>query len=248
MSVFHGSVYSKCMNMRTGLTIAFPNELRDSDMPYKVIYMLHGKTDDHYCWTDQTMLPIFVNEYPVICVMPEVQKSWYEDMVYGLPYHTYITQELPELCRKLLPISTRREDTAIAGLSMGGYGAMKFALRHPEQYAMCGSFSSSCNIRRKLVDPQDQDYKELQAILGPSFETVEQADLYPLAEKCACASVKPRIYMTCGTEDALYGDWKRFGDHLEKLHYDVEREAWSGVHDWYFWNKAIKNFMDRFCK
>lgn len=244
MSVFHGSVYSKLMNMRTGLSIAFPNVLKEEFMPYKAIYMLHGKSDDHNCWAEQTMLPVYVNEYNVIFIMPEVQKSWYEDMVYGLCYYRYITEELPALCKKLLPISDKREDTAIMGLSMGGYGALKCALRKPEQYYLCGAFSSRCNIRSKLINEESQDYNEFKAILGTNFENVDSADLYDIAYDSSKKSVKPKIFMTCGTEDALYQENLKFKERLESLNFELYYESWPGKHDWYFWNTSLKKILE----
>ncbi len=243
MSVFHGSVLSQRMEMRTGVTIVFPNELKPEYMPYKVLYLLHGKTDDHHCWSDQTMLPIFVNEYNIFCVIPEVQKSWYEDERYGLPYYSYITEELPAMMRKLLPISDKREDTAVAGNSMGGYGALKCALRRPDQYGLCGSFSSSCAIRRKLVHDDERDYHEMKAILGLDFENAGQADLFPIAEACALSPVKPRIYMAMGYQDPLSSYWQAFRDKLNELSFSVRAENWDGLHDWYFWNECLTKFL-----
>lgn len=247
MATFTGTIFSEMLGMRTGLNVVTPVHFDcDSPEPFRVVYLLHGLTDSHTCWSDNTQLTLFANEYNVLFLMPEVQRSFYANMAYGLPYYSYITEELPKICQKLFHISERKEDTYIMGLSMGGYGALKCALDRPNQYAGCGAFSSACDIRAAMAGSALMRKNELQGICGPDFEIPLENDLFALAEACGRRPEKPRIYMTCGTEDFLHSMNVRFGSHLQKLGFDAVYEEWSGSHDWYFWNESLHRALAHF--
>lgn len=97
-----------------------------------MLYLLHGLSDNHSCWLRRTAVDRYAEEYGIAVVMPEVQRSFYCDMAHGPAYFTYIADELPQICQRLFRLSDKREDTFIAGNSMGGYGALKAALSRPE--------------------------------------------------------------------------------------------------------------------
>lgn len=245
MPMFNGSVYSSALCMNTGLTVVFPRSLKKDGKPFRVIYMLHGLSDDHSCWGEFTQLPWFSEKYQVMFVMPEVQHSWYADMKYGMNYFEYVSKELPEICKQLFHISNKREDTAVMGLSMGGYGALKCALTYPEKYSLCCAFSSSCDINRVLSNDFGNSM-EYVAGFGIDLKSSPKDDLYKLAEKCAKKSKKPQFYMTCGTEDYLLEVNHKFRDHMQQLDLPFQYKEWTGVHDWYFWNDSLKLMLDTF--
>ena len=119
-------------------------------------------------------------------IMPEVQRSFYCDMTNGPRYFTYIVDELPALCQRLFRVSARREDNFVAGLSMGGYGAMKAALSRPERYAAAASFSGAVDVAARLDSHPDI----FQATCGGTLRAED--DLFRLAEKTA--GERPRLY------------------------------------------------------
>ena len=98
---------------------------------YPVLYLLHGLSDDHTIWSRRTSIERYAAEYELAVVMPDGERGFYTDMMQGPRYWTMLTEELPAIAASFFPISTRREDTYVAGLSMGGYGALKCALRLP---------------------------------------------------------------------------------------------------------------------
>ena len=165
----NGNVFSKVLDMDTGITIVTPNDLK-LDGSYKVVYLLHGLCGNHRNWADYTLLPTYANDYDAIFIMPEVQRSFYMDMKYGLKYFSYITEELPEICKNIFNISSKREDTAIMGASMGGYGALKCALSKPDQYGFCGAFSPAFLFLKDYLDYQRDtgivEFEDLKAIFG----------------------------------------------------------------------------------
>jgi putative tributyrin esterase len=257
--ILRGNVFSKTLEMETGITVVTPNDFHE-DRPYQVVYLLHGLCGRSGDWVDYTMLPVYAADYHAVMIMPEVARSFYTDMKYGLNYFTYITEELPKISKAIFNISAKREDTAIIGASMGGYGALKSALSKPEQYGYCCAFSSACLFMKEFFDSQqtqksteimkrtygEQLVKDFQAAFGEQFECSSQGDLLELANAANGQAVKPKIYCTCGTEDYLHGDNARFRDEMKKLDFDFTYEEFPGIHDWNFFNKALKRALN-FC-
>jgi putative tributyrin esterase len=245
MAIFQGSIFSKTLGMYTGLSVATPKETSAQDGPYRVIYLLHGLSDNHSCWLSNTQLNVFAEEYRVMFVMPEVQRSFYTDMESGLPYFTYVTQELPEIIQSLFRVSPKREDTAVMGLSMGGYGALKCALTFPERYSLCCAFSSACGMKERVTQMcSSPNCGEAQAIWGTALKP--ENDLFVLAQRTAEHAQKPKIFMTCGTEDDLLEENRRLRDHLQAMPYDYQYREWAGEHNWYFWNESLHLMLETY--
>ncbi|GHV88142.1 tributyrin esterase [Spirochaetia bacterium] len=256
--ILRGNVPSKVLNMDTGINVLIPNN--GGREPYRVVYLLHGLHGDQNTWLDRTMLSVYANDYNAVFVMPSVGRSFYIDMKYGQKYFTYISEELPEITRKIFNISARREDTAVMGCSMGGYGALRCALSKPEQYGFCGAISSAClNASEQLAglkeDPgpwlkhggaeAEAIYRDFIAIFGEDFQPRPGYEIKELVKKIEAGPVKPKIYSACGTEDSLCAENRRFKTGMEKLDFDFTYEEWPGVHDWYFFNDALKKALQK---
>lgn len=255
----NGTVFSSVLGMDTGITIVTPNALR-MDKPYKVVYLLHGIAGNHASWLDYSMLPAYTIFGNSIFIMPEVGRSFYTNMQHGFSYFTYITQELPRICKNMFHISAAREDTIIMGASMGGYGALKCALSIPEQYGTCIAFSSACLQLRQNLDYLrehgmheqyralfgDQLVRDFEAIFGDDYTWNAQDDILELAKQVQHQPHKPTIYMACGTSDYFYADHIAFSKQLETLSLDFTFEQWQAQHDFTFFNDALKKVIDRF--
>ncbi len=254
--ILSGNVFSTKLGMETSITIVTPNRF-EVGHSYQVAYLLHGLCGRSGDWAEYTMLPVFANDYNVVFIMPEVARSFYADMKYGLDYFSYVTEELPVICQSVFNLSARREDTAVIGASMGGYGALKCALSKPEQYGFCCAFSSPCLFLKedfqrvgggeefkKSYGPQL--YKDFQAVFGENLEWNPKNDLLNLATRIKALEIKPRIYATCGMEDSLHDDNLRFRNDMKELGFDFTYEDWHGNHDWYFFNEALKRAIE-FC-
>ena len=147
MPYFDMNFKSDSLNRNTTVSVILPEKPRES---FKTLYLLHGLSDDHRAWLIRSGIVRYARKYDVAVVMPDAARSWYADTATGEKYFTLITEELPTLCRGYFAgMSARREDNFIAGLSMGGYGALKAALTYPERYAGCASLSGSLDITRK---------------------------------------------------------------------------------------------------
>jgi len=240
MAYFRGDIYSQALGMQTGIHVILPDGCeKNSDL--RVLYLLHGLSDNCSNWAYKTGIARYAIEYRTAVIMPEVQRSFYTDMRCGPRYFTYVAKELPEICQKIFGLSDRREQNMVAGLSMGGYGAMKCALSFPERYGYCAAFSSACDIHLRTGNGSiDPNYlRDLKGMFGESLEVPEASDLHKLAEKNAPAAA-PRMFLTCGLEDSLLPENREMADILKKLAYDVHYEEWTGDHTWEFWDASIQ--------
>ena len=147
------NLFSEELKCNTMVTLILPQGWQEGDRPYKTLWLLHGLKGDHTSWIRNTGIERYVKKYGIAVVMPSVQRSWYTDTAYEENYFSYVTKELPKICRTHFKgMSDRREDNIVAGLSMGGYGALKAALLCPETYGACIALSGSLDITRKGRD------------------------------------------------------------------------------------------------
>ena len=191
-------------------------------------------------------------------IIPEVQKSFYIDMAEGAPYFTYITQELPQLVETLFRVSPKREDRYVMGISMGGYGALRCALTYPERYAGCAAFSPACDIRLVMeacrMETPMMPLGEVMGIVGKEVleqfqerpELLAPYDLFELARRQDENPEKPRLFVTCGTEDFIHQMSLNLAKAMEPLHYDFTYLEWPGIHEWYFWDESVHLAFEHF--
>ncbi|GMO29623.1 MAG: alpha/beta hydrolase family protein [Termitinemataceae bacterium] len=255
--ILHGSVLSKVLGTATGITVFTPDELCEKTN-YKVVYLLHGLHGNNRTWVNNTMLTQFGGKYDAIFVMPEVGRSFYCDMKHGYNYKMYVGEELPEIVQNVFKISSKREDTAVMGCSMGGYGALKLALSKPGQYGFCGAISSAClflnenlkGLRREGAAWAAQSpsnaalLRDMYAIFGDDLTDSDENDPVILAEECAKLKKKPYIYAACGKSDSLLDENRRYNHKVQELSLDYKFEEWEGGHDWMFFSDALKRALD----
>ena len=215
---------------------------------FKTLYLLHGLSDDQTIWMRRTSIERYAIERGIAVVMPNVGRSWYTDTAYGGNYFTFVTEELPRVCRGYFKgMSDKREDTLIAGLSMGGYGAIKAALRCPEKYGACGSLSGAFDISaaRRLVridewrgifDFDMQDPAELDGTIH---------DIFMLAERNKAEGIPfPEMYLWCGLSDNLLPVNQCFRNLLEQLEVPHLYEESEGNHSWKWWDLHIQSGLE----
>jgi S-formylglutathione hydrolase FrmB len=181
--------------------------------------------------------------------MPAVHLSFYNDMTYGGAYWQFISEEVPALVRDTFSLSPDRDDNYVAGLSMGGYGAFKLALAHPERFAAAASLSGAVDIsevvKEHAEDPLNKAWLVgMRNVFGDLSKVPgSKHDLFTLAEKVAKEHIQPRLYQCCGTEDFLHADNTRFRDEVRKLPLDLTYEEGPGEHNWLYWDKMIQNVL-----
>jgi len=243
MALIELKFFSQMLGMQTEAYVIVPQKFTNGEIgikgssdsnDYKCLYLLHGLSDDHSIWLRRTSIERYATEYGVCVVMPCGGRSFYTDMKYGLNYFSYITEELPNVIGEFLKVSSKREDTYIAGLSMGGYGALKAALKKPEVFCAAAGISSVADIKNGLFNDV------LLPVFGEGINIPDDEDLFYLAEKTSQNSVKPRIFMGVGTEDFLYESNFSLKEKFEKLGYDFTYRESAGEHNWTFWDEYIQ--------
>lgn len=203
---------------------------------YPVLYLLHGRGNNHATWTGYTNVELYAEERQIAVVNISAEDKRYTD--YGIDhFFTFMSQELPDFICGMFPISSRPEDTYIAGLSMGGYGTFIHGLNAPDRFAAIGGLSPSV----KRVPPG----ADLYPVRDYGFNE-PQYDPDMLAENLAAAGrAFPKIYMACGEKDPGFEVIKEYRDKLIRLGADV---TWDQLpqygHEWRFWDIEIEKFLD----
>ena len=253
MALIHCQFYSQVLGLMSTMSVILP----DPPLPgaaesqtnqrarYPTLYLLHGLSDDHTAWQRQTAIERHVAGLNLAVVMPAVQRSYYANMATGLRYWTFISEEVPALAHRFFPLSTRRDETFVAGLSMGGYGAFKLALTFPDRYAAAASLSGALDLVARARADAEAGNDELGHIFGPIDSLVGSPnDLFQLAQHLSGQRApRPQFYQWCGTEDFLYADNVRFCEHAKTLGLDILYEEGPGGHTWDCWDAQIQRVL-----
>ncbi|NLZ83162.1 MAG: esterase family protein [Clostridiales bacterium] len=253
MALLHVDFFSNVLGMCMQMDVILPQrtkgqigaEGKGSKGEYPTLYLLHGMSDDSTVWQRRTSIERYADDMGIAVVMPTTHLGWYTDMHHGLKYWTFISEELQDICHDFFPkMSTKREDNFVAGLSMGGYGAMKMGLGAAERFCAVASLSGAMDVRH--LDQNDSTTHEFWFnIFGP-LDKVEGSDndLFELASRLkASGKPLPKLYMWCGTEDFLYEANKDMKKHLTDLGYDLTYEETPGDHQWKYWDDKIQDVL-----
>lgn len=258
MALINCNFYSEVLGISSSMSVILPQSAKSQigmggskkKDKYPVLYLLHGLSDDHTIWQRRTSIERYAAELGLAIVMPAAGKSYYTDMVHGDNYFSYISEEVPEIARDFFPISQKREDNFTAGLSMGGYGAIKLALTYPERFAAAASLSGSLDLAcrvKNLTDPEA--IKRFENVFG-DLQSVENSknDLFYLLDKVIKSRVpKPKLYQCCGTEDILYRENTKFKEFMYSAmrtsSYDYIYEEEPGIHEWSYWDRKIQRVL-----
>lgn len=255
MALLHVDFFSDALGMCAEMDVILPEATRgligmngkEAIGKVPTLYLLHGMSDDHTIWQRRTSIERYATEAGIAVVMPSTHLGWYTDMYRGHKYWTYITQELPAICHSFFPcLSDKREDTFAAGLSMGGYGAMKCGICASQTFSKVASLSGGLDVvaicQNNTVRNDDTLWED---IFGPA-DSVRGSfnDLFAQAEKLsASGDPKPDIFMWCGTEDFLYDQNTAMRDHLTKLNFNLHYEESPGDHQWKYWDEKIQTVI-----
>lgn len=245
---------SKLMQREMPYRVVLPTNYNNSNEKnsYPVVYLLHGLTGHFDNWTDKTQLVEYAANYNYIIVTPEGNDGWYTDSatVANDKYESYIIKELiPEIEKNYRALKDRNH-RFIAGLSMGGYGSIKFGLKYPEMFRLVGSFSGALGAgtwTQKDIGTKGVIAESLLAVFGiENSQTRQTNDIFNIVREMPADKIKtlPFIYADCGTEDFLYQNNRNFADLLVEKKIPHEFRELPGIHDWKFWNSEIREFLE----
>jgi S-formylglutathione hydrolase FrmB len=220
----------------TGGDIGISN--RGSQEKYKTLLLLHGLSDDNTIWYRRTSIERYAVEHGIAVVMPSADRSFYTDMKHGDKYFTFISQEVLRVAREFLPLSDKREDTFVAGNSMGGYGAFKVALKNPDKFSAAIGLSSVADVVKFM---KERSPHLMDNVFGESVPDSE--NLFYLFEQIKNETLKPRIYSCVGKGDYMYEDNVKLSKLIEKSGCDYSYVEEDGAHNWEFWDEHIQNAL-----
>ena len=257
MALIHIDFFSETLKMGSQMEVILPQKSGsqigikslENQKKYPVLYLLHGMTDDHTAWIRQTSLERYACERGIAVVMPNGYLGWYTDMQKGPQYYTFVAEEIPEICEGFFAcISNKREERFIAGNSMGGYGALKIALRQPGRFAGAASLSGAPEARECVKRNEKTYYPGIVEDMFGEEKTNSGEDtdnLAFLAQNLKNGEEQlPQLYLWCGKEDPLYEQNIRIRDKLEKCRFKVTWKESQGDHSWKYWDIQIQNIMD----
>lgn len=243
-----------------------PRKYYPANKRLKVLWLLHGTFGDSMDWLRRSKIELYAVEKNMAVVMPSGLNSNYvnwKGFALGYNMYDYLFEELMPMIYNWFPISDRREDNYIAGLSMGGFGTMIYALQHPEKFAGAASLSAPLLDPRKpynysptLQFPphlnglrQNRTENEIRDMGGEEAYYASVANTWDKLISCKQNNIDlPQLYFCCGTEDFLYPAFQTFRTFAKEQHYDgiiFEEEAGYG-HEWRFWDIYIEKILDRF--
>ena len=220
--------------------------------PFKTLFLLHGISGNHADWISETRIRSWAENHGIAVVMPSGYNAFYLDQPEVHNYYgRFVGQELVEVARRMFPLSTRREDTFIGGISMGAYGALRNGLKYCETFGSIVSLSSAM-----IIDSFDQVISSdglfflsrdfLEHTFG-DLSHVRDSDKDPArlaADLVYCDRPRPRIFMTCGNQDPLAEANRMLAGRMRDTGLDVTYHEMTGGHDWEFWNAALPEALD----
>ena len=257
MAYINASLRSTLMGRSVAVSLYFPNDYPETVVPEirGVITLLHGYTNSGQDWLQMSAACRYAADNGLILVAPSCENSFYCDMAYGDAWYTFVTEELPVLLNRFFKLPTEREKNFIAGLSMGGYGAMMIGLNQPQRYAGIASFSGSVDLAQMFE--KGRDLPELRRLFVPVFgqdlTLPDQYDLYKLAVKVSSLPQlqQPKLLLTCGLQDdePYYICMQNNALHetMQALPFAAYRYlTWPGNHEWKFWDRSLVYAIDYF--
>ena len=213
----------------------------DFKPPFPVFYLLHGLSDDHTVWTRRTSIERYVQNLPLMVVMPDSGRGFYTDAKEGMAWETSIVRDLVNFVDSRFQTIPNRNGRVVGGLSMGGYGAAKLALKYPEMFCSAVSHSGAVQFGHE-TDLSRYDPKMLEEwrrILGP--EPVNGPDdIFALAERCDVKN-RPALRVDCGVDDFLIEPNRRFHAHLTETGFPHEYAEFPGAHTWDYWDIHVQD-------
>ena len=239
MSLCQLNYFSDALGKQTAAYVLLPEVGKP---PYPVLYLLHGLSDDYTMWLRRSAIERYVSNLPLIVVMPDGGRGYYSDAAEGFPYKKVISQELVARIDRTFPTLAAREGRFLAGLSMGGYGALKIALTYPEMFCAAVSHSGAVAFGHQTYGWDGKPYPpEFQRVLGDNHVGGPD-DLFAVAAQSDPAT-RPALRLDCGTEDFLLENNRAFHAHLTACNIPHEYAEFPGGHTWDYWDTHVQDTL-----
>jgi putative tributyrin esterase len=245
LTVKNGTFHSASLGHDMRYLIYLPQNYAPSERRFPVLYLLHGIYGKFTDWDTQSHLRHYAQNLDLIIVMPDAGDSWYVNSASAPQnrFEDYIVKDVIQEVDGNYRTLAVRESRAIAGVSMGGYGALNLALKHPELFAFAGSLSGALNAPTDLGPRQPDFQANLLLVFGlAGSATRAENDIFVLL-KHADVSRLAYIYLVCGRSDPFFPLNQQFAAQLLEQHAHYEFHQAPGAHEWKFWDRAAKNLL-----
>lgn len=255
------TIFSDVLKLTDGVQVILPDDRREGDFP--VLWLLHGGNGNQNDWIENSKIIRYADTHQIAVIMPHAGCSRYCNMVWGPDYYDYLTVELPRIMKHLYPrISMRREDNMIAGLSLGGSGALSLGMRNPDKYSEIGVLSASSiipleHLRKETAGaPQPPGGPGSMSVNMVNFGLEDTGELKGNPEHDVLLNASriveqgkpaPKVFHAVGMEDHAYPvglGLKAFFESFEGNPFRYEFHTEHGKHDFYFWDKWIEKFIE----
>ncbi|MGB2866891.1 MAG: alpha/beta hydrolase family protein [Bacteroidota bacterium] len=250
VSVSLDSVASPSLSKTKKFVVLLPSNYTTNER-YPILYLLHGYGGSHIDWSRRTKIGEYVKDVPLIVIMPDGENSWYVNSASDSQarFETYMVEDLPAYVRTHYSVDTTRQ--AIAGLSMGGYGSIMLALKHPGMFRFAGSLSGALAYPRFLgEDVMQPTSGAIRRNLDSVFSTSDSRKQYDIFELYRNAPHDSSLYLyfAMGTSDGFKGllpVHRMFTDSLRAAKIPYEYHELPGGHSWQFWDREIQPLIKR---
>jgi S-formylglutathione hydrolase FrmB len=240
MALVHTHFFSPVLNKHVAAMAIVP---QFAPPPWATMYLLHGLSDDYTIWHRRTSIERYVDGLPLVVVMPDGFRGFYTDNHEGPAYGRYFTDDVIGFVDRTFHVKRSRSGRCLAGLSMGGYGALRLALSRPELFASAVSHSGAvlAGSRPPAQRPDSPFRQEMRHIFGPRPVGSEHDLKHLGAIKAARSGKLPRLRIDCGTEDFLLEDNRQFHAFLTEKKIPHHYQEHPGAHDWKYWDTHIQS-------
>jgi S-formylglutathione hydrolase len=244
-------IASEALGEQRSVNILLPTDYETSTRRYPVLYLLHGYGDDHTTWSLRTNLSWYAAQYPFIIVMPDGAKSFYLNSAADpkAKFEQFMMRDLIGYVDRHYRTIPLRRARAVAGLSMGGFGAAFLGLKHARMFTALGSFSGAIGLphnppRTHTDEALRKRAIEIDSLFGAVGSPDRSArDPFVFVEKAQAANL-PAIYISCGAQDTLLSQNRAFVQLMGEKNVAYEyHEIAPRVHSWDFWDEEIRVFL-----
>lgn len=234
---------SSSLDMNVSANVLYPENV-DKKKNIRVLYLLHGYTGHYMDWMRLTSIERYASKYQICVVMPSAFNSYYTNNAYGVKYFDFVALELPKMIENMFQVSKKSEDRFVAGLSMGGYGALKIGLTYPHKYHKMASFSGAIDVDR-LFEANKDNLKRKQFLSAFKKMPVKgtKNDIYFLFDRAIKKNTVPGLYIACGTEDSFYEDHLKLKNYLDTNQIPYVNNEKKGQHEWRLWDVFIEDVL-----
>ena len=237
---FHSASLERDMRYR----VLFPRDY-DQGGRFPVLYLLHGLYGNYLDWDTRTGLENYARHLRILIVMPDAGNSWYTNSatVPGDKFEDYIVKDLIQQIDDRHPTIRNRDARAVAGLSMGGYAAVKLGLKYPDLFDFAGSLSGALNAGQDLYALQPDFRADLLRVFGPKGSRTRTDNNVFVLLNAPHQAAYPYFYLACGTSDFFLATNRAFVRELSSRKIPYEYHEAAGDHNWEYWDRAVQPML-----